>query len=98
MSYLEGIFERPGTLFFSLVLSLPFVWILAQMFFRDIARELGEKGPSFYVDAYLPDHGFFRSPPVKLVFLLLFSAAVIVLFYELCAWTASWWDSVTRDG
>ena len=88
MSNLERIVEHPGVFLFSLVLSLPFVWILAQMLFRNIAEELGEKGPSFYIDAYLPDHGFFRSAPVRLFIVLLFSAAVIALFYEFCAWVA----------
>jgi hypothetical protein len=89
MSALEGMIGHPVAFLVALVFSAPFVWVLAQMFFRDIAEELKRESPYYLVDVMLPDWDFLSWPLVKLILVLFFSAAVITLFYQLCAWAAS---------
>ena len=90
MISLEGVYAHPAVLLVSLALSAPIVWVLAQMFFRNIAEELRMEAPYYLVDTLLPGRGFLSWPLVKLVFVLFFSGVVIALSYVLCAWVASW--------
>ena len=90
MISLEGIYAHPVVLLVSLALSAPFVWVLAQVFFRNIAEELRQEAPYYLVDAVLPGRGILSWPLVKLVFVLFFSGVVIALSYMLCAWVAFW--------
>jgi hypothetical protein len=90
MSSLDGVIDHPVAFLVSLALSAPFVWVLAQMFFRNIAEELRVDAPYYLADALLPGWSFLSWPAVKLIFVLFFSAAVMALFYRLCAWVGSW--------
>lgn len=88
MSYLEAIVDHPIALIISLILSAPFVWFLARIFFLNIAEEMEEAAPYFLINA-LPGPDFITWPHVKLILVLFFSAAVVTLFYRICAWFAS---------
>jgi hypothetical protein len=85
VTYLQTHIDHPVALIVALILSAPFVWFLGRLFFRGIAGDMEDAG-SFYVTDIFGGPSFLALPIARLALFLFFSAAVIVLFYQICAW------------
>ena len=85
MNYLRSLVDHPVALLFSLLISAPFIWVVATAFFRNIKEDVKEAVPYAFIGQLL---GTWLV--VKVMYFSIIAVVLVLFFYKIGAWFAQW--------